>query len=68
MVQDNKHAEYMENYKLNPKETACKIRTLKVIMEVKIRGWDRKEQCKEQQQKEQAQEIQDKPPNSAKQQ
>lgn len=49
MVQDNKHAEYMENYKLNSKETARKIRTLKVIMEVKIRGWDRMEQCKNQQ-------------------
>lgn len=53
MVQDNKHAEYMETYKLNLKETAHK-RTLKFITEVKIRGWDRKEQCKEQQ-KEQAQ-------------
>jgi len=38
MVQDNKHAEYVENYKLNPKERACKIKTLKVITEVKIRG------------------------------
>lgn len=55
MVQDNKHAEYMETYKLNPKETAHKIRTLEFIIAVKIRGWDRKEQCKEQQQKEQAQ-------------
>jgi len=37
----------VENYKLNPKERACKIKTLKVITEVKIRGWDRKEQSKE---------------------
>lgn len=65
MVQDNKHAECMENSKLNLKETACKIRTLNVIMEMKIRGWDRTDQCKEQQQKEQAQEIQDKIANSA---
>lgn len=36
MVQDNKHAEYMENSNL--KETACKIRTLDVIPEMKIRG------------------------------
>lgn len=56
MVQDNKHAEYMENYKLNPKR-ACKIRTLKVTVEMKIRAWDRKEQCKQQQQKEQTQET-----------
>lgn len=68
MVQDNKHAEYVENYKLIPKETALKIRTLKVIMEVKIRGWDRKEQCKDQQQKQQAQERQDETANVAKQQ
>lgn len=54
MVQDNKHAEYMENSKLNLKETSCYIRTLNVILEMKIRGWDRMDQCKEQQQKEQA--------------
>lgn len=36
MAWDNKHAEYMENYKLNPKETALNIRTVKVIMELKI--------------------------------
>lgn len=54
MVQDNKHAEYMENYKL---KRVCKIRTLKVTVEMKVRGWDRKEQCKQQQQKEQTQET-----------
>lgn len=57
MVQDNKHAEYIENSKLNLKETECKIRTLNVIIEMKITGWDRMDQCKEQQQKEQAQKI-----------
>lgn len=38
MAQDNKHAEYMENSKRNLKEAACKIRTLSVILEMKIRG------------------------------
>lgn len=52
MDQDNKHAEYVENYKLNPK-SAGKMRALEVTTEVKIRGWDRREQHKEQQQKEQ---------------
>lgn len=52
MDQDNKHAEYMKNYKLSPKR-AWKMRALEVTTEVKIRGWDRREQCEEQQQKEQ---------------
>lgn len=36
MAQDNQHAEYMENYKLNPKEKALHVRTVKVITELKI--------------------------------
>lgn len=37
MDQDNKHAEYMKNYKLSPKR-AWKMRALEVTTEVKIRG------------------------------